>query len=87
MIRSRTFVLDSNASTKPLQLTELGCLRVETSADLSIPHHDYESYGYTGSNLTTITYKQGGSSGDTVATMTIAYDEEGRPTSRAVTVL
>ena len=86
MIRSRTFVQDANSSTTPLRLTELGSLPVETSQDLSVPRHDYESYGYTGSNLTTITYKVGGASGTTVATMTIAYDGEGRPTSRTVSV-
>lgn len=34
---------------------------------------DYVSLGYTGSNLTLVTYKVGGSSGTTVATLTLAY--------------
>lgn len=43
-------------------------------AGLSIPKHDYIGLSYTGSNLTQIVYKSGGSSGTTVATLTLAYD-------------
>ena len=42
-------------------------------AGLEIPAHDYISLGYTGSNLTTVVYKTGGSGGTTVATLTLAY--------------
>lgn len=35
--------------------------------------HDYIALGYTGSNLTTVTYKNGGSGGTVVATLTLAY--------------
>lgn len=35
--------------------------------------YDYISLGYTGTNLTTVTYKINGSSGTTVATLTLAY--------------
>ena len=35
--------------------------------------YDYISLGYTGDNLTTVIYKLGGSGGDTVATLTLAY--------------
>lgn len=35
--------------------------------------YDYVSLGYTGSNLTTIVFKTGGSGGTTVATLTLAY--------------
>lgn len=38
-----------------------------------IPVYDYISLGYTGSNLTTVVYKTGGSGGTTVATLTLAY--------------
>jgi len=41
---------------------------------LSIPEHDYISLSYTGSNLTGVVYKTGGSSGTTVGTLTLAYD-------------
>jgi hypothetical protein len=41
---------------------------------LSIPEHDYISLSYTGSNLTGVVYKTGGSGGTTVGTLTLAYD-------------
>ena len=47
----------------------------------SIPTHDYRSFGYTSGNLTSITYKTGGSGGTTVATLTLAYDGSGNLTS------
>lgn len=40
---------------------------------LSLPIHDYLSLGYTGSDLTTVVYKTGGSGGTTVATLTLTY--------------
>jgi hypothetical protein len=43
-------------------------------AGLEIPAHDYISLSYTGSNLTGVVYKDGGSGGTTVATLTLAYD-------------
>jgi len=43
-------------------------------AGMAIPANNYISLGYTGSNLTSIVYKMGGSSGTTVATLTLAYD-------------
>ena len=43
-------------------------------AGLSIPEHDYISLSYTGTNLTGVVYKTGGSGGTTVATLTLAYD-------------
>lgn len=41
---------------------------------LSIPEHDYISLSYTGSNLTGVVYKTGGSGGTTVGTLTLVYD-------------
>jgi hypothetical protein len=41
---------------------------------LCIPEHDYISMTYTGGNLTGVVYKNGGSSGQTVATLTLTYD-------------
>ena len=43
-------------------------------AGLSIPEHDYSSLSYTGTNLTGVIYKTGGSGGTTVATLTLVYD-------------
>lgn len=42
---------------------------------LSIPEHDYISLSYTGSDLTGVVYKTGGSGGTTVATLTLAYSD------------
>lgn len=41
---------------------------------LSPAEYDYISLSYTGSNLTTVVYKLGGSGGTTVATLTLTYD-------------
>ena len=43
-------------------------------AGLEIPAHDYIALSYTGANLTGVVYKDGGSGGTTVATLTLAYD-------------
>jgi hypothetical protein len=42
---------------------------------LLVPAHDYVSLSYTGTNVTGITYKEGGSGGITVATLALTYDE------------
>ena len=42
-------------------------------AGLSIPAHDHVGLGYTGSNLTTVTYRTGGSGGTIVGTLTLSY--------------
>ena len=47
---------------------------IPTIEGLSIPKHDYIALSYTGSNLTGVVYKNGGSGGTTVATLTLAYD-------------
>lgn len=47
---------------------------VLTVEGLRIPLHDYVALSYTGSNLTGVVYKTGGSGGTTVATLTLAYD-------------
>ena len=39
----------------------------------SLPVFDYIALGYTGSNLTSVVYKTGGSGGTTVATLTLGY--------------
>ena len=53
-----------NTGTKP----------VVTMAGLNIPLHDYISCSYTGTNLTGVVFKNGGSSGNVVATLTLTYD-------------
>lgn len=43
-------------------------------AGLIPEQYDFIDLGYTGSDLTSVTYKTGGSGGTTVATLTLAYD-------------
>lgn len=40
---------------------------------LQVPTHDYIGLSYTGSNLTGVVYKTGGTAGTIVATLTLAY--------------
>jgi hypothetical protein len=47
---------------------------------LNIEPYDYMSLSYTGSNLTGVVYKTGGSSGSTVATLALTYDGSGNLT-------
>jgi hypothetical protein len=49
---------------------------VRNVAGLNIPQHDAVAISYHGStnNISTVIYKTGGSSGATVATLTLAYD-------------
>lgn len=54
---------------------------VNTLSGLEIPDHDYIALSYTGSNLTGVVYKTGGSGGTTVATLTLAYDGSNNLTS------
>jgi hypothetical protein len=53
-----------NTGTKP----------VVVMAGLNIPLHDYVSCSYTGANMTGVVFKNGGSGGNTVATLTLTYD-------------
>lgn len=46
---------------------------LSTFAGMSIPEHDYIGLSYTGTDLTGVVYKLGGSGGTTVATLTLAY--------------
>jgi hypothetical protein len=48
---------------------------------LSVPEHDYIALSYTGSNLTGVVYKTGGSGGTTVATLVLTYDGSNNLTS------
>lgn len=50
-------------------------------ADFNTSLHDYVSCTYSGTNLTQLVYKTGGSGGETVATITLAYDGNGLVTS------
>jgi len=49
-----------------LNYSKMNCLITEA--------YDYIHLAYTGSNLTTVTYKSGGASGTIIATLTLTYD-------------
>jgi hypothetical protein len=44
---------------------------------LEIPTHDFIENTYTGSNLTKVEFKRGGSGGKVVATLDMTYDGSG----------
>jgi len=48
-----------------------------TVPGLAIPEHDYIGMTYTGSDLTGVEYRQGGSGGTVVATLVLTYDGSG----------
>ena len=59
---------------------------VQDIAGLYIPSHDYVALTYVASGngageIETITYKEGGASGTTVAVLTLAYDSSNKLTS------
>ena len=69
-------------ATQPVSVASALSTRV---AGWDIPIHDYRGLGYTSGNLTSVTYKTGGASGTTVATLTLAYDGGGNLTSMTKT--
>jgi len=46
---------------------------VDVLQGLAVPQHDYISLSYSGSSLTGVVYKDGGSGGSTVATLALTY--------------
>ena len=48
---------------------------LETSNSLVPSVYDYISLGYTGDDLTTVVYKNGGAGGIAVATLTLGYTD------------
>jgi hypothetical protein len=48
-------------------------IAVQIQNSLVPKNYDYIGLTYTGSNITTVIYKTGGVTGDTVSTLTLAY--------------
>lgn len=44
-----------------------------TTTSINIPAHDYISMTYSGTDMTGVVYKRGGSGGTTVATLALTY--------------
>ena len=56
--------------------------RIPIIAPFQVPTADYAAIAYDGSgNIATVTYKVSGSTGTTVATLTLAYDGSNNLTS------
>lgn len=63
---------DGGTTWAPIKVNTGGALSVLSAM---VPFaYDYVSFGYTGNNVTTMVFKTGGSTGTTVATLTLAYD-------------
>jgi len=63
---------DGGTTWYPVKVDDAG--RINFLGGL-IPHaYDYIALSYTGSNLTGVVYKTGGSGGTTVATLALTYD-------------
>jgi len=63
-----TIINPANEEKQDDIITEL-----ETLNSLVPSVYDYISLAYTGSNLTTVTFKTGGAGGTVVSTLTLAY--------------
>ena len=73
---TRTYTPESLQAHIPVGLTPSGDFvpfKVGGVPGLDIPAHDYIAMTYTGSDLTGVVYKTGGSGGTTVATLTLTY--------------
>lgn len=76
-IQGATLSLDANG----VEIKNDAGNPIPTIQGLEIPAHDYIALTYTGANLTGVVYKDGGSGGTTVATLTLAYDGNDNLTS------
>ena len=76
-IQGATLSLDANG----VEIKNDSGNPIPTIQGLEIPAHDYIALSYTGANLTGVVYKDGGSGGTTVATLTLAYDGSSNLTS------
>jgi hypothetical protein len=80
LIESKMDTANGIATT---QAADVAIVKTNTAkvAGFSLPTYDYISCSYTGSNMTGVVYKTGGSSGTTVATLTLGYDGSNNLTS------
>jgi hypothetical protein len=75
--------LDTIIGIETPQAADVANIKTNTAsiAGMQIPPYNYVSCSYTGSNLTGVVYKTGGSGGTTVATLTLTYDGSNNLTS------
>lgn len=77
--------LNSSLAVETVMAADIATIKGNSTKvpGFSLPAYDYISCSYTGSNLTEVVYKSGGSGGTTVATLTIGYDGSNNLTSVA----
>jgi hypothetical protein len=75
--------LDTIIGIETPQAADVANIKTNTAsiAGMQIPPYNYVYCSYTGSNLTGVVYKTGGSGGTTVATLTLSYDGSNNLTS------
>lgn len=78
---SGTVSLPTGAATE----STLSTLNAKSAGSLVPTAFDYVNLSYTGSNVTTVVYKTGGSGGTTVKTLTLTYDGSNNLTSVTAT--
>jgi len=71
VVVQNTQPIPTGASTSANQDTIISNLQTINSLVPSV--YDFISLGYTGSNLTSVIFKSGGSGGTTISTLTLAY--------------
>lgn len=69
----KQYVTDGADPAVKLTVNSDGSINVRSLGSLVPETKDYVGLTYTGDNITTIVYKTGGSTGTTVATLTLAY--------------
>lgn len=67
--------IKDGSSDQRATVDSTGALKIfDAVANSLVPStYDYISLGYTGDNVTTVTFKSGGAGGTTVATLTLGY--------------
>jgi hypothetical protein len=63
---------DASAANQLTEIARLEAIR-DRLPSFSLPAYDHMTLGYTGSDLTSVTYRSGGAGGTVVATLTLGY--------------
>lgn len=67
-------VWENNALYTHYKVSTISGQPLDIVNGLSVPEHDYIGMTYSGTTLTGVVYKEGGSGGTTVATLALVYD-------------
>ena len=74
-------VRENSQLYESIKVSTISGIPLAVTEGLTIPAHNYIALSYTGSNLTGVVYKTGGSGGTTVATLVLGYDGSNNLTS------